>query len=104
MCRTLFLVVSLSLPAGVHAQPKDTDVQKRASELIELKIRAILTAKNPTDGRGLGAADIYAELFKSIGKDGIRKLKSHANDGVAVQAAWEETSSGSRERKWFVGF
>jgi len=75
-----------------------------SAEEIERQIREIVSAKSPTDGRRNGAADGYYALFKAIGEDGIRKLQSHVNDAVAVQAAWEGTGASPRDRKWFVGF
>jgi hypothetical protein len=89
----------------LFAQPKvPVTTAGPSAEEIERHVRVILEATSPYDGRHLGAGDGYRALFEAVGKDGLGQLQSHPNDGVAIQAAWEEVGTGRRDRKWFLGF
>jgi hypothetical protein len=54
-------------------------------------IEDILKAEYPYGTAShLGPAGGYRKLFEMVGAEGIRKLEMHPDDGVAIQAAWEE--------------
>ncbi|MFT3880271.1 MAG: hypothetical protein QM703_11490 [Gemmatales bacterium] len=63
----------------------------------------------------------FRELFKKVGVEGLRKLQSHPDDSIALQAAWEEVELtipleydskvyrqrhriDSKKLEWFLGF
>jgi hypothetical protein len=84
----------------------------------EKQIQAILSSKYPYKSQlGPGAAEGYVTLFSIVGAKGLPKLTSHSNDGVALQAAWEEVAITVPEKEgtgvyrpdrhkldWFLGF
>ncbi len=55
---------------------------------VQKIIDGILAAKYPHD-RFYGE-DNYSVLFKKVGTDGLKKLQTHPDDSIALQAAWQE--------------
>src|SRR5262245_40668627 len=105
MRRVTVAVCALVLPAALFAQSKDRRPGAGlTNDEIERYIRAIMTAKNPSGGDGLGAADSYRAMFTALGPEWVRALQAHANDAIAVQAAWEDVAADRRSREWFIGF
>ena len=81
------------------------------------QIEQLLAAKEPYElvfGRNAGN---YTGLFQAVGTDGRRRLLTHANDSIAIQAAWGEVAITVPEKEgdhafrpdreklnWFLGF
>ena len=79
---------------------------------LEEQVKTILVAKN-----ALQAWEGYRMLFAKAGASGIRQLQNHQNDGIALQAAWQEVALTLPEKEpesttrpdghrlaWFIGF
>lgn len=67
---------------------------------------ALVHCSGPADAKRL-----TAELFSTPNAELLGQLKSHANDGIALAAAWEEAKIGSKSRRRnaqaiarFIGF
>lgn len=55
---------------------------------VQKIIDGILAAKYPYDRADDKKG--FPALFKKVGNDGLKKLKSYPDDSIALQAAWEE--------------
>ena len=75
ICVSILLVIAT---AGDDNYPGD--VQKLIDGIIE--------ANDPS--QRLNPKTGYAALFKKVGDAGLRKLKLHGDDSIALQAAWQE--------------
>ena len=115
----IVLLRPVSLSSLLTSQ-KNTDLERESPTLppdLERQIQAILAAKGPsTSAYGPGMAKGYRKMFARIGPGGIRQLQAHSNDGVALQAAWEEVALTVPEKEpkqavrpdshrlaWFLG-
>src|SRR5262249_54005945 len=56
--------------------------QSTADTMLDRHVQVILNSKN-----GLGVCEGYQTLFRKIGPDGLANLRTHQNDGIALQAA-----------------
>src|SRR5262245_19803829 len=107
-CPLVLWIAAFAQPA----KPQDRPLKGGEHATDEEKhVLAILAARDATQ-----AAENYRALFKQVGPDGLRRLQSHRNDRIAVQAAWEEVELTVPEKPertvrpdrdklaWFVGF
>lgn len=102
MKRTVLLaLLSMASPLSVHGQTNVPSKEPVANAYdVEERIRIVLTAKAPqSSGDKIGAADAYRSLFKLVGTAGLRNLEVHSDDGIAVQAAWQQVKLGLRQKK-----
>ena len=82
------VVVLLMVRGGILAK----DSEPKAD--IDQKIQAVLQADD-----NYRAHLAYRALFKASGAAGLSALKLHGNDGIAIQAAWEEVKLTVPEKK-----
>jgi hypothetical protein len=86
----------------------------KADSDLDRYVQEILNSKEPV---GLRACESYQALFRKTGPDDLAKLRTHQNDGIALQAAWQEvalTVPKNEQKKqvrpdrqklvWFLGF
>jgi hypothetical protein len=85
---------------------------------VKKLVQDILASKYPYESSvGPGVVKGYRRLFKKVGVKGIRDLQTHPQDGIAIQAAWEEVTLTVPEKEpaqpvrpdrhkldWFLGF
>jgi hypothetical protein len=83
-----------------------------AADPLEAKIQEVLNAPDLIHARLA-----FRSLFEAAGDSGLARLKTHANDSIAIQAAWREVLLTVPEKKgnevyrpaqhrlnWFIGF
>jgi hypothetical protein len=100
-----YLVQNLQLVSGRLQDASPT-------EDVNTLVQQIATLKDP-----YRASKMYRRLFQKVGDEGIRLLQSHPQDGIAIQAAWEEVRLTVPEKEpetavrpdrhkldWFLGF
>jgi hypothetical protein len=117
--RVVVLVWAFCCPNLLGQAPSlQSRSENDAADDVEKQIREILAAEYPYGSRrGAGPAGGYGALFKKIGPEGVRRLQTHAHDGVAIQAAWAEVALTVPEKEpdravrpdrhkldWFLGF
>jgi hypothetical protein len=115
VCLLLISFLSTDLLIQQHFVASDKAEDDRRPAEIEKLVQAILASKHPKEsGSEIGTAKAYRELFKKVGAEGLRELQTHSEDGISIQAAWEEVVLKVPEKKsvhldrhkldWFLGF
>jgi hypothetical protein len=99
--------------------PFETPATQSISDtVLDRHVQEILNSKHPhTSQLGPGVCEGYQTLFRKIGPDDLAKLRMHQNDGIALQAAWQEVALTVPEKEpkkavrpdpqklaWFLGF
>jgi hypothetical protein len=110
----LVLTAGFAVLAGLNGCMNVADSAEEADRLVQ----DVQAASHPYEsGLGQGACKAYRALFSKVGPDGVRKLLTHPDDSIAIQAAWEEVALTVPEREpriavrpdgrklaWFLGF
>jgi hypothetical protein len=110
----LVLAAGFAVLAGVHGCMSLNDPTEETNRLVQ----DVQAASHPYEsGLGQGSCKAYRALFSKVGSDGVRKLLTHPDDSIAIQAAWEEVALTVPERErrfavrpdagkltWFLGF
>jgi hypothetical protein len=65
---------------------------------IEARLRSILASPYAYEGNGPGLVKGFRALYQELGTEGVRRLKAHPHDGVALRAAWEEVRQSVPEK------
>lgn len=99
------LVLGLALSAVAAGQPREAGPRPHlAAGEIERLLKKVVAAQDLSTGDDEGLAETYRNLFKAVGRDGVRNLQAHPNDGIALQAALEDLVTRRHTPEWFVGF
>jgi hypothetical protein len=77
-------------PSGFDLPPKQGDSQEPST--IETRLQKIINSQYAHETTDPGYVQGFRALFKELGQEGVRRLKAHPHDGVALRAAWEEVS------------
>jgi hypothetical protein len=113
---TVIVLVRPITLAKLLTPAKDTGNEERSTGKfprgVENQVQQVLNARG-----GLETSKAYRTLFSTVRTDGIRRLQDHTNDGIALQAAWEEVRLTVPEKEpkktvrpdshrlaWFIGF
>jgi hypothetical protein len=112
---TLFLIGTYLCTGTVGSHPSANDPDPKVAPVtaaaVDEQIRDVLRADTPS-----GASYCYRLLFKTVGKEGLRRLQVSPHDGIAIQSAWEELELTIPEKRppnhrpehdklvWFLGF